>query len=604
MRRLSARLFTLLAAAALFSVAARPARAQDARPSAAAKSLHELFESEWEYAMREYPTFASQLGDKRYNDRWPDLTLANYERRHQHQLDILERLKAIDRAQLSPADQLNYDLFRKDFEEGVAGFKYRWHLVPLNQRGGIQTESELADLLTFTSVKDYEDWTARLRAFPAMMDQTIALMREGARVRMIHPRVIMERIPAQVDKQIVARPEDSPFFAPFKNFPDAIPAAERERLAAAGREAVSKQIVPAYQKFKEFFAKEYLPATFPEVGAWQMPDGAEMYGFEARRYTTTPLTPKEIHEIGQQEVKRIRSEMEAIMRQVGFTGTLQEFFKHLRTDPKFYYKSGDELLEAYRSMAKRIDPKLVKVFRTIPRMPYGVEPIPMNVAPDTTTAYYQQGAPDGSRPGTYYVNLYKVETRPKYEMMALSLHEAVPGHHFQIARAMELGEIPKFRRFAGYTAFVEGWALYAESLGDEMGLYDDPYAKFGQLTYQMWRAVRLVVDTGIHQMKWTRQQAIDFFMANAAKSELDIVNEIDRYIAWPGQALAYKIGELKIKELRRRAAEQLGDRFDLREFHDVVLGSGAIPLDVLERSVNDWVASRKGRPTNAGRANN
>ena len=591
MRRLLQHSFTLLLAALCFAPAT--ARAQNATPSAAAKALHELFEAEWEYAMREYPTFASSLGDRRYNDRWADLSLAAHDRRHKHQLEVLDRLKAIDRAALSPADQLNYDLFEKDLREGVEGYKYRWHLVPLNQRGGIQTESELADLLRFETAKDYEDWIARLRAFPAMMDQTIALMREGARVRMIHPRVIMERIPAQIDKQITAAADDSPFFKPFKNFPASLPAQERERLTAAGREAVGKQIIPAYQKFKEFFVKEYLPATFPEVGAWQMPDGAEMYAFEARRYTTTAMTPQQIHETGQAEVKRIRAEMEAIKERVGFKGSLQDFFKHLRTDPKFYYKSPEELLDAYRAMSKRIDPHLVKVFRTIPRMPYGVEPIPANVAPDTTAAYYQQPAADGSRPGTYYVNLYKPEMRPRYEMMALSLHEAVPGHHFQIARAMELGEIPKFRRYGGYTAFVEGWGLYAESLGEEMGLYDDPYAKFGQLTYEMWRAVRLVVDTGMHQMKWTRQQAIDFFLANAAKSELDIVNEIDRYIAWPGQALAYKVGELKIKELRRRATQQLGGRFDLREFHDVVLGSGALPLDVLERNVDQWIASKQ-----------
>jgi uncharacterized protein (DUF885 family) len=410
----------------------------------------------------------------------------------------------------------------------------------------------------------------------------------------VHPRIISERIPAQIDKQIVATDDDSPFFRPFKHIPESFTQTERERILNAGRDAITSQLVPSFKKMREFFVKEYIPASYPEVGAWQMPDGAQMYAYEARRHTTTNLTPQQIHEIGLSEVKRIRAEMETIMRRVGFKGTLQEFFKYLRTDPKFYYQSPEELLDAYRALSKRIDPNLVKVFRTLPRQPYGDEPIPANVAPDTTTAYYQQGAPDGSRAGTFYVNLYKPETRPKYEMMALALHESVPGHHLQIALAQELGEVPKFRRYGNdYTAFVEGWGLYAESLGDEMGLYDDPYAKFGQLTYEMWRAVRLVVDTGIHSMRWTRQRAIDYFTENAAKSELDIVNEIDRYIAWPGQALAYKIGELKIKELRRRAQDSLGERFDVREFHEIVLGSGSVPLDVLERNVDEWIAAKK-----------
>ncbi len=569
------------------------ATAAIAQDTAASKALHDLFAREWEYDLQQNPTWASQLGDRRWDDRWSDLSMAAIEERHKHDLAVVAELTKINRSQLSPADQINYDLFKRDYETGIEEYKFRWFLVPLNQRGGIQTQNELADSLRFETVKHYEDWIARLNAFPTYMDQTIALMRAGMAARLLLPQVIMQRVPAQIDKQIVEKADDSLFYKPFKQFPAAIGATEQERLRAAARTAIGKNIVPSYRRFKKFFAEEYLPATYDQVGAWQLPQGDAMYAFFTRKFTTTKVTPREVHEKGLSEVKRIRAAMQEIMKQVGFKGTLQEFFTFLRTDQRFYYKSPEELFVAYQAISKKIDPHLVKVFRKLPRMPYGLEAIPEAVAPDTTTAYYRQPAADGSRAGTYFVNLYKPETRPKWEMMALSLHEAVPGHHLQIALAQEQGDIPNFRRYGGYTAFVEGWGLYAESLGEDMGLYDDPYSRFGQLTYEMWRAVRLVVDTGIHQMRWTRKQAIDYFMENAAKAELDIINEIDRYIAWPGQALAYKTGELKIKELRERSRSELGSKFDLREFHDVVLGSGAVPLDMLERNVVEWIARKK-----------
>ena len=575
----------------------------DMKGNAATRALYKLLDDEWEWTMRENPTFASTLGDRRYNDRWEDASLEAIARRQQHRLDTAKRVETINRAQLSAADQLNYDLFKKDLDADIEQNRFKLYLLPINQRGGIQSADELTELLRFQTVKDYEDWIARMKSLPAYMDQTIALMREGVREKMLWPKVVEQRVAGQIEKQTPARPEDSPFFKPFKEFPADISAADRERLTQGAREAVTQNVFPAFRQLKEYFAKEYLPASFDSVGAWQWANGAEAYAFLARRYTTTDMTPQQIHEKGLSEVARIRAEMQKVMTEVGFKGSLKEFFKKLRTDDQFYYKKPEELLDAYRAMAKRIDPNLVKVFKTLPRAPYGVTPIPDKIAPDTTTAYYQPLAADGSRPGFYYVNLYKPETRPKWEMMALSLHESVPGHHLQIARAAELGELPKFRRYGGgYTAFVEGWGLYSESLGEDMGLYDDPYSKFGQLTYEMWRAVRLVVDTGMHYYKWDRQKAIDYFMDNAAKTELDVTNEIDRYITDPGQALAYKIGELKIKELRARAHQQLGDKFDIREFHDVVLGSGAVPLDVLERNVDDWIRKQKAQANGNGRA--
>jgi uncharacterized protein (DUF885 family) len=575
----------ILILAAVYSVGQQPIPAPQA--------LHQLFTTEWDYDMQEHPERASTLGDRRWNDRWTDESIEAHARRHQHNQEVLVQLAGINRAALGPADQLNYDLFKKQYENRIEGYKFHWFLLPLNQRDGIQTIDDLDDALRFETVKDYEDWIARLRSFPILMDQTITLMRQGIRERMLHPKVIMQRIPAQIDRQIVADSEQSGFYKPFLHVPRTISSADQQRLQSTARQAIEQQIVPAFRRFKQFFVNEYLPACYDQVGAWQLPHGDELYAFDVRSFTTTNQTPEQLHQTGLQEVARINREMQQVMTQTGFTGSREDFFKFLRTDPQFFYKTPEELFAGYKALAKTIDPNLVKLFCTLPRQPYGVEAIPASVAPDTTTAYYRPGAPDGSRAGTYFVNLYQPQSRPKWEMTALTLHESVPGHHLQIARAQELGELPNFRRFAEYTAFVEGWGLYAESLGEEMGLYADPYSKFGQLTYEMWRAVRLVVDTGIHAKHWTREQAIEYFKQNAPKHELDIVNEVDRYIAWPGQALAYKTGELKIKELRLKAQQELGDRFDIRRFHDVVLGSGALPLDILERNITQWVAAEK-----------
>lgn len=559
------------------------------------EQLRALFAAEWDYEMQWDPLRASRLGVYRWNDRWPDRTLESLRMDRDHRAEALERLKSIDRTSLSPADKINYDFFRRLYEEQIEEYSYHWFLVPLNQREGIQTHDILSDELRFETAKNYEDWVARLRSLPAYIDRTIALMQEGVRERIVLPRVIMARIPAQIDKQLVSDPEASGFYKPFRSFPDSIPATERTRLAGEAREAIEKQVVPAFRRFKRFFVEDYLPACFEQAGIWQVPRGEEMYTFFVRKFTTTKLTPTEVHAIGLREVERISREMAGVMEQTGFKGSRAEFFRYLRTDPKFHYNTSEELLEAYRATAKRIDPNLTKVFRLLPRLPYGVEPIAASVAPDTTAAYYREPPGDGSLPGMFMVNLYKPEARPKWEMMALALHESVPGHHLQIALAMEQKDLPDFRRYGYVNVFGEGWGLYAESLGNDMGLYDDPYAKFGELTYDMWRGVRLVVDTGMHQMHWTRQKAIDYFMENAPKTELDVTNEIDRYIAWPGQALAYKIGQLKIQELRARASRELGPKFDLREFHEVVLKNGTVPLDILELQVEDWIASKKGR---------
>ncbi|MBM3822931.1 MAG: DUF885 domain-containing protein [Verrucomicrobia bacterium] len=567
--------------------------AADERPSTSEDAaLRRLLAREWDYRLRQNPTFSSTLGDRRWNRAWEDLSLQAFGARSNHYRWTLKKLDRIDPSKLSPADKLNWGLFRREMALEIEELGARWYLLPMNQREGHQTAHLLADDLRFQSIRDYLDWNARLRGVGRSVDQAIALMREGIRTRRVHARVIAERIVPQIAKQIVDDPEESLFLKPY--------AVAKETgvnldLSKARREAVMairEVVIPAYQRLEQFFQQEYLPACFEKEGIWQMPDGAELYAFLARKFTTTRLTPDQIHDLGLSEVSRVREEMEKIRHRVQFRGSLREFFVHLRTDPQFAYRSPGQLLAAYKAAAKRVDPLLNRVFRTLPRIPYGVEPIPDGIAPHTTTAYYRPPAADGTRPGFYSVNLYRPETRFRHEIMALTLHEAVPGHHLQIALSMEQGNLPHFRRYGGYTVFVEGWALYAESLGDELGLYEDPYDKMGQLTYEMWRAVRLVVDTGIHAKRWSRKQAIDFFTEHAPKSELDIANEIDRYIAWPGQALAYKIGELKIKELRALAQRELGVRFDLRAFHDAVLLAGALPLDLLETRVLEWIRTQ------------
>jgi uncharacterized protein (DUF885 family) len=589
-------MFRHLAIAAAFTALSFVTPARAAEPAGAAKALHALFDSEWERGLVESPENASYSGDNRFNDRWTDMSLDAIARREAEDRDALARLRAIDRSALSEDDQLNYDTFAWQLEKSVERQKFREYLQPVSHQGGVQTADGMAEILPFRTVEDYRDWLARMAAIPTVVDQSIALMQEGVRQGNMPPKVLMERVPAQIAAQLVEDPAKSPFYRPFAHFPDAIPDADRASLEADAQATIRDKVVPAYRRLQAYFNDEYLPKTRASIAATDLPDGKAYYDFLARYYTTTDLTAAQIHEIGLKEVARIRGEMEKVKAQTGFKGTMAEFFAYLRTDPKFFEKTPEALLERYRATAKRIDPELVKVFHVIPRQPYGVRPIPDNIAPDTTTAYYQPGADDGSRPGYYYVNLYKPETRPTWEMIPLTLHESVPGHHFQFARGLEMPNAPMFRKTAYFVAYGEGWGLYAERLGYDMGLYDDPYDRMGQLAYDMWRAVRLVVDTGMHAQGWSRDRAIQYFMDNSPKTRQDVVNEIDRYIGTPGQALAYKIGQMKISELREKAARELGPKFDLRAYDDAVLETGSVPLDALERHIDAWIRQRAGEP--------
>ena len=550
--------------------------------------LEQLFADDWEYQLKESPLFATFYGDKRYNAALPSVSVADNQRRLAQEKAFLTRLAEIDRNALSATHQLNYDIFKLLKQNDIAEYQFKTYLTPITNRSGFHVSfPQLADRVPLNSVEDYENYIARLNGFEVYAQSYIELMRAGISEGYVLPGITLKGIGGTIEPHIVKDASESLLFAAFEKFPDDIDEAAQANLTEAGKSAILNSVVPGYEAFLKFITEEYLPAAREDIAASSLPDGKAFYEHRVRLFTTLDITPKEVHKIGHSEVKRIRGEMEELIRKTGFEGSFQDFVQFLRTDDRFYVDSPKALMAQIALTLKLMDGQLPTLFKTLPRSPYGIKKIPDFIAPKTTTAYYNGPAGDGSKAGFYFVNTYDLRSRPTYEIEALSFHEAVPGHHLQIALQQEMENIPEFRKYASFTAFVEGWALYSERLGLEVGFYEDPYSDFGRLTYEMWRALRLVVDTGMHYFGWSRQKAIDYMAENSALTMHNITTEIDRYISWPGQALGYKMGELKIRELRAYSKEKLGDKFDVREFHEVVLGSGAVPMNVLEANVTD-----------------
>ena len=544
-------------------------------------------DNDWENNLIKNPLFASYVGDKRFNDKINSNSIDQFLNQKNSYKDSLKILQDIDISKLSDSNKLNYKLKEFGLMSNI-GPDFPVYYLRLNQRGGIQSFYETGNRLVYSSKKDYYDWYSRLKQFSSNIYSSLEINKAGLEKNITQPKLVTKAVILQINSILNSNIEENPYLKVFKNADESFFLPNEKKLLIENvKTLIENEINPAYQKLNEFLQNEYLPKSRRTVGLEGVPGGKEYYEYLARHFTTTDLTPNEIHEIGISEIKRIRSEMESIIDQVKWDGDFSSFLNYLRTSPRFYYDNSEDLFNAYLIMSKTIDPLLPILFKEFPRAPYGVKPIPDESAPYTTTAYYNSPSP--GRPGYFYANLYKPESRPKYEIAVLTVHEAVPGHHFQISIAQELENVPKFRKYQGITAFVEGWGLYSEELGQYMGLYDDPYDKFGQLTYDMWRAIRLVVDTGMHYKNWSREDAINLFIENSAKSLLDIENEVDRYIAWPGQALAYKIGQLKILELRNKAEDLLGDKYDIKDFHYEVLKRGSLPLDLLEFYIDEWI---------------
>jgi uncharacterized protein (DUF885 family) len=580
-----------LFAGALASAAAPAAEAPGAR-------LNAVLESYWQEYLELNPLEASFVGEHRFDDRLPNSIGAQHlalglelERRY------LKEIGGIDAAALGPEERLSLEIFKRDRAQAIEGYRYESELLPLDQfRGLPQLMAQLGSgsgAQPFKTPRDYDNWLKRIDGYTVWVDQAIANMRRGAAKRVVQPRVLMERVLPQLEGLIAPEPAKSVFYRPVEEFPAGVPVADQPRLRAAFASAIKERLNPAYQRLHDFIRDEYLPETRRSIAFTELPLGAEWYAYRVRVQTTTDLAPAAIHVLGLGEVARIGTQMDALIQQLGFKGDRRAFFEALRSDPRFYFEREEDLLAAYRALKERVRARLPELFDLAPVADFEIRAVEPFRARSAASASYQSAAPDGSRPGVFYVNTYDLKSRPKYMMEAVYLHEAEPGHHFQISIKQELKELPSVRRFSGYGAYTEGWGLYSESLGKQLGLYTDPYNSFGALSLEIWRAVRLVVDTGIHAKGWTREQAIDYMLANTALGATDASAEVERYIAIPGQALTYKLGELKLKELKARAQKELGTRFDLRQFHHAVLDAGALPLDVLERKLSRWILTRK-----------
>jgi uncharacterized protein (DUF885 family) len=572
-----------------------PAASSAETPAARSKALSSLFADIWEDRMKHSPEYASILGDKRYNDQLSDYSAEEVNASLARGRAFIERLSAIDTTGLSTQEQLSKTLMLHDLLDQQEAARYKEWQMPVNQFSGFHTElARMVNELPFDTVKDYDDYIARLKQVPRVFSQNMTNMQLGMDEGRIPPAYLLEKVLTQTQTLADQKPEESPFAGPLKRFPKTISAADQKRISQQMLDEISTNVLPMYQRFAKFLKAQYIPAGRKDPGVWALPDGDAYYAFSVRRSTTLNKTPAEIHQIGLDEVKRDEAEMLAIVKKLGFTD-IKSFSEALKTNPKNHPASKEALLDTYKGYLAQMEPKLPALFGTLPKEKLEVVPVPAFIEKDQAPAYYEEGTADGSRPGRVYVNTYNATERSLAPVEAVSYHEGLPGHHLQISIAQELTGLPTFRKHEFYTAYTEGWGLYSERLGKEIGFYQDPYSDYGRLETDIWRAIRLVVDTGVHSQHWTRQQMVDFFHDHSSIDETSIQAEVDRYIAWPGQALGYKMGQLKILELRQKAETALGPKFDLKAFHDVVLDSGAMPMDVLEQQVDQWIATQKGK---------